>query len=119
MHRAILGSHVDGVLHITCDLILNGLCGLLWLRINVWHSGLAHWQVDEVVVVIRGEGSQRLSIEVDHLEVGIARAWYSEIERIGVGRYAICCCHGYCSRHATIADNHRLTLRVEASCHLW
>ena len=60
--RAILCCHIDGVLQVACDHIYYVLRSLLWLGIDIWHRGLAHWQVNKVGVMVRVESRQRFAI---------------------------------------------------------
>ena len=69
----ILCCDIDGVLQVACDGVKDSLHALLWFSIHVWHGGLTHRKVYEVVVFVRREVIKRVAIKVDHLKMSIAR----------------------------------------------
>ena len=58
----ILCCDIDGVLQVACDGVKDSLHALLWLGIDVWHGGLTYRKVNEVVVFVRREVVERVTI---------------------------------------------------------
>ena len=119
LHGAVLCGDIDGVLQVARDGVKDSLHALLWLGIDVWHGGLTYRQVDEVVVFVRRKVVERVAVEINHLEVRIARHWRKELQCVGVLGDAIRRSDRDESSPSIVLNINGLSLFLELSRNLW